>query len=174
MQIKHRIATAVATVSAAVVLGSSAFAAGSGYAPTPTPVPSGTPGGYTKVVTVVTISPSSGKVTIVFRIDGTPMRVVVLPHTFARKVQVVITEPKLNQVTRDLPHLGFAGYQAVAGFGFEAVNPAGHVYPWKFLKPVTVFLSNRRVGPGDRVLEWNRLGKLSTLPTPLFRPYLYP
>jgi hypothetical protein len=103
------------------------------------------------------------------RIDGTPVTVAVPPRAFPTTVQIVVTKPKLGQVSARLPKLGLPGYQAIAGVGVSVDNMAGHPYPQKFLKPLEIFVSNRRIGPGDRVLEWNLKGQVSVLPTPLIR-----
>ena len=170
MHLKHRITTAVATIGAVLISGSAAFAAGSGYSPTPSPVPPGTPGGYSHVVTVESVSPNQkSKTVVVVHVNHTKIDMVVSPHTFPIKVQIVVTSPKLGQVTHNLRKYHEGGYQAVAGIGVGVVTGSGHIYKGKFLKPVFVTAINSKIGPGDKVVEWNQRGTFSVLGKPLFR-----
>ena len=166
MQIKHRIMTAVATAGTAVLLGTAAYAAGSGYTPTTNPAPSGTPGGYSQVVTAETIPPNTTTTTtIAVKVDNIPVAVVVPPGTFSSPVQVVVTAPTLSQVTSGVQSLGYSGYTAVAGLGVSVVKSSGQLYKGSFLKPITVTVSNSNIGSGDRVVEWNAAGTFSKVPS---------
>lgn len=60
MRITYRLMAMASTAGALSLIGTVAHAAGSGYAPTTSPVPSGTPGGFTQVVTAVEPFPLCG------------------------------------------------------------------------------------------------------------------
>lgn len=162
MQFKHRMMTAVVTAGAAVLMGTAVYAAGSGYSPATNPAPSGTPGGYSQVVTAETISPSTTTPTkIPVKVDNIAVIIVVPPGTFSSPVQVVVTAPVLNQVTRGIQSLGYSGYSALAGLGISVVNTSGQPYKGSFLKPMSVSISNKKIGSGDQIVQWNAAGVFS-------------
>ena len=169
MPFKHRIAGVIAAMGAAVLLGSPVFAAGSGYNPGP-PVPPGTPGGYSKIVVVKTI-PLNKKTptTLEIVVNGSHLYLQIPPHAFKTKVELVITKPNLNAVTKNLYKYRLNGYKAVAGLGVEIVNLSGHLYKGKFLKPVFVTIKNKKIGYGDIVIGWNQSGKFFRVSKPLIR-----
>jgi len=151
--------------------GTVVYAAGSGYTPPTTPTSSGTPGGYTQVVTAVTVNPTSTTpATVSVTVDHTPVQVTVPPNAFTTPVQVVVTSPVLSQVTSALPNLGFSGFQAVAGLGINIVTPTGQTYPGAFRHPITVTVTNSAIGPGDRIAEWNSQGVFSTVANAVIKP----
>lgn len=144
--------------------GSVAFAAGSGYSPGSTTVPSGTPGGFTQVVTAQTISPTTTTTTNVSAtVDGSSTTMSVSPNTFPTSSQVVVTAPSLSQVTSSLSSLGFSGYSAIAGLGVNVVTLSGQPLTSTFLKPITVTVHNSSIKPGDKIVEWNAQGTFSTV-----------
>ncbi|WP_020375799.1 hypothetical protein [Sulfobacillus thermosulfidooxidans] len=164
MQVKHGLLTLLGSAGILAIFSTAVYAAGSGYTPTTNPVPSGTPGGYSQVVTAATISPTSTTPTTVsVKVDNTPATIVVAPGTFSQKVQVVVTSPVLSQVTSGVSSLGYAGYSAVAGIGINVVNSSGQPYSGTFLKPVSITVNNSAIEPGDRVVEWNAQGTFSTV-----------
>ncbi len=164
MRLKNRVLTVATAVGVASFIGSTVFAAGSGYTPTTNPVPAGTPGGYSQVVTAATVSPNAtSPTTVSVQVAGTPVKVVVAPGTFATPVQVVVTAPVLNQVTAGVAALGYSGYVALAGLGVNVVTSSGQPYQKTFLKPMTVTINNQKIGAGDRVVEWNAQGAFSTV-----------
>ncbi len=164
MQFKTRILTVASAVGVASLAGSAAFAAGSGYTPTTSPVPTGTPGGYSQVVTAETISPSATATTVMaVTVDGIPVHISVPAGTFSTPVQVIVTAPVLSQVTTGVSALGYSGYVAVAGLGVSVVTSSGKLYSGTFLKPITVTIDNPKIGAGDRVVEWNGQGTFSAV-----------
>ncbi len=169
MQLKHRILMAAALAAMTVSLGTAAFAAGTAYTTQPAPVPPGTPGGFKSVITVSSVSP---KVifpkSVAIKINGSPIHVYALPHSFRRPVQFVITDPNFKSIGGSLARLGYGRYKVVAGLGLSVVI-SGRSYGGNFLKPITIFALNKKIGPGDIVVGWNAQGKLFRVPTPLFR-----
>lgn len=162
MQLKHRMMTAAAAAGTAVLMGTAVYAAGSGYTPTTNPAPTGTPGGYSQVVTAETISPNATTTTTkTVKVDNIPVTVAVPPGTFSSSVQVVVTAPVLSQVTSGVQSLGFSGYTAIAGLGISVVKSSGQLYKGSFLKPISVTVSNSNIASGDRVVQWNAAGAFS-------------
>lgn len=164
MQMKHRLLTAATTLGAVAMFSTAAHAAGTGYVPTTSPVPSGTPGGFSQVITVKAIPANATTSTIVSAtVDNTPVRIVVPAGAFSIPVQLIVTAPVLSQITTGVSSLGYSGYSAVAGVGVNVVNSSGQPYPGTFLKPIGVSVSNSLIGSGDKVVEWNVQGAFSTV-----------
>ncbi|MCY0878154.1 MAG: hypothetical protein OWU84_04350 [Firmicutes bacterium] len=165
MPFPYRKIIGAAAMGAILSLSGVASAAGFGYVPTSIPVPPGTPGGFNRIVTVQTVVPTSNHfVTVAARVAGSPVRVVVPPHAFSGRVQIVVTQPDLAVVTDGVQHLHFRGWRAIAGVGVSVVTPTGHLDLKKFLKPITVIILNRRIRPDDRMVEWNAHGRFFPLP----------
>jgi hypothetical protein len=125
-----------------------AFAATAGRQSVPPPVTTPTPpGGFTFVLTTVTITPAGGVVGPV-TVDGTPVTVHVPAGAFPSDVQITITAPDLAEIT-PMP-----GFHVVAGVGV-GVSLNGSPYPGTFLEPVTVTFSSPRITPTSAVVVWN-------------------
>jgi hypothetical protein len=144
--------SAVALIGAAAASGTAAeaFAAtptgGGGYGPPPvtTPAP---PGGFTAVVTTVTIGPAGGTIGPV-SVDGTDLTVRIPAGTFPLPATVTVTAPDLSTITRP------AGFIAVAGAGIQiALN--GAAYPGTFLKPITAIFRSPLITASSDVVVWN-------------------
>lgn len=164
MQLWNKFALMSGAVGLIALGGAVAYAAGSGYTPGTTTVPSGTPGGFTQVVTAQTISPTTTTTTnISVAVDNTPVTVSITPGTFSTPAQVVVTSPVLSQVTSSLSSLGLPGYSAIAGLGVNVVNTSGLPLTGTFLKPLTVTVHNAAIKSGDKIVEWNAQGTFSTL-----------
>lgn len=163
MRLWNRLAL-FASIAGVVAMGSTvAYAAGSGYAPGTTTVPTGTPGGFTQVVTAQTITPTTKTTDISVSVDNTPASIAVATGTFSTTAQVVVTSPVLSQVTASLSSLGLPGYIAIAGLGINVVNTADLPLTGTFLKPITITVHNAAIKPGDKIVEWNAQGTFSTV-----------
>lgn len=169
MQLKHRITMVAAIATMTMSLGTAAFAAGTAYTTRPAPVPPGTPGGFKSVITVSNVSPKvKFPKSVDIKINGSPIHVYALPHSFRRPVQFVVTDANFKSIGGALARLGYGRYKVVAGLGMSVVINS-HTYGGNFLKPITIFALNKKIGPGDVVVGWNAKGKLFRVPTPLFR-----
>ena len=125
-----------------------AFAATAGRQSVPPPVTTPTPpGGFTAVITTVTITPAGGVVGPV-TVDGIPVTVHVPAGAFPSDVQITITAPHLAAITP------MAGFHLVAGVGV-GVSLNGAPYPGTFLRPVTVTFSSPMITPASAVVVWN-------------------
>jgi hypothetical protein len=135
--------TVVAWGAAGVALASTA---GRQSVPPPvtTPAP---PGGFTEVVTTVTITPAGGVVGPV-TVDGAQVTVDVPPGAFPVDVQLTITEPHLPAITPT------PGFTVTAGAGIQ-VTLNGSPYPGTFLKPVTVTFTSPNITASSQVVVWN-------------------
>lgn len=164
MPIKHRLLTIATALGGVGLFSTAAYAAGTGYTTTTSPVPSGTPGGYTQVVTAQTVLPNATtSTTISVTVDNSPTQIVVPPGAFSTPVQVIVTAPVLSQVTTGVASLGYSGYTAMAGLGVNVVTSSGQAYQGSFLKPIGVTVDNAQIGSSDKVVEWNAQGTFSTV-----------
>ncbi|MCY0909667.1 MAG: hypothetical protein OWR62_14900 [Sulfobacillus thermotolerans] len=169
MRLMNKVSLMSGIVGILALSGAAAYAAGFGYSPGTTTVPSGTPGGFTQVVTATTVSPTSTTTSnISVTVDNVPITIAVAPGTFSVPVQVVITAPILSQVTSSLSALGLGGYSTIAGLGVNVVNVSGQPLAGTFLKPVHVTVHNSAIKPGDKVVEWNAHGTFSTVTSATF------
>jgi hypothetical protein len=137
-------------LGAAVAFGTAGVASAStaGRQSVPPPVTTPTPpGGFTAVVTTVTITPAGGIVGPV-TVDGASVAVHVPAGAFPSDVQVTITEPHLAAI------MPMPGFHVVAGAGV-GVSLNGSPYPGTFLKPVTVTFSSPMITPASAVVVWN-------------------
>ena len=160
MKVKFNAMIGAVATAAMLMAGSAVYAAGSGYSPTPSPVPPGTPGGYSQVVTVVPLAPNkTTPTTIKVKVDGSGTQVTAPPHIFKKPLRFAVTAPKLNKINGSLKGLHYGNYKAIAGVGLAAVNPNGHPDTSYFPKWVTITISNKNIKPGDRIIGWNPNGK---------------
>ncbi len=164
MRLMNKVTMMSGIVGILALGGTAAYAAGFAYSPGTTTVPSGTPGGFTQVVTAKTVSPTSTTTTnIAVTVDNVPITVAVAPGTFSVPAQVVVTAPVLSQVTSSLSALGLVGYSAIAGLGVNVVSTSGQPIRGQFLKPVFLTVHNAAIKSGDKVVEWNARGTFSTV-----------
>lgn len=138
-------------IGMAAVLGtaSGAYAATgarSQYGP-PAPPVSPAPGGFTAVVTTVTVGPAGGTIGPV-DVDGTSTTVTVPAGAFPTTVTVTITAPDLAAITPT------AGFTVVNGAGI-LVDLSGSPYPGTFLKPLTATFAESRITAASVVVVWN-------------------
>jgi hypothetical protein len=137
-------------LGAAVALGTagvaSASTAGRQSVPPPvtTPAP---PGGFSAVVTTMTITPAGGTVGPV-TVNGVRLAVHVPAGAFPDDVLLTITAPDLAAIT-PMP-----GFHVVAGVGV-GISLNGAPYPGTFLKPVTVVFVSPMITPASAVMTWN-------------------
>lgn len=122
-----------------------ATASGSQYGPPP-PVTTPAPGGFTTVVTTVTIGPAGGTIGPV-AVDA-DVTVKVPAGAFATPMQVTLTAPVLSEIP------AHAGTTVVAGAGIT-VSQNGTKYQGTFLKPVTVTFTAPNITAASDVVVWN-------------------
>jgi hypothetical protein len=121
-----------------------AFAATS-YAPPPPPVT--VPGGYTAVVTSVTVGPAGGTVGPA-PCNGGLVTVTVPAGAFASPVQITVTCPSLSGIT-PLPH-----FTDDIGVGVQ-VTTGGTPFPGTFMKPLTATMAKPDITAASVGLVWN-------------------
>lgn len=114
----------------------------------PPPPPSGVPGGFSSVLTSVTIGASGGTVGPVTGPDGAAIMLTVPAGAFSSPVQISVTAPDLGAIA---PATGDA---VVAGVGVQ-VGRDGATYPGTFNKPITATISSSRISAGSVVDVWN-------------------
>ena len=146
-------------VGSAFVSASPAAAAG-GYSPS-SPIPSGTPGGFSQVVQVLSVAPSSQTDSITASVDGLQLQVQIPGNTFSSPVQVVITSPSNTSLDVVLPSIGLPGYVALGGVGITIENADGTPYVGTFANPVLVTIDNPAIGGGAKVVQLNGNGTYS-------------
>lgn len=137
------------SAAAAVVPAGTALAATSSesqYAPPPVTEPA-PEGGFTAVVTTVTIGPGGGTVGPV-PVAGGDVTVAVPPGAFPGTVTITVTAPDLATI----PPLG--GDTVVAGAGIT-VGLNGAPYPGTFLKPLTATFTSPSITAGSTATVWN-------------------
>ncbi len=133
-------AAAGAAVAAAVLAGGTAWAAGSGYGPTPgstTPVP----GGFTTVVTSQTVPTSGGSVQ--GSVGPEHFALDVPSGDFPSPVQITVTTPAVGQI----PH-GVTGIDISFAVGGQSLTGT-------LTKPVTLTIDNSGITATDVVEIWN-------------------
>ncbi len=116
------------------------------YGP-PAPPVSPAPGGFTAVVTTVTVGPAGGTVGPV-DVDGTSTTVTVPAGAFPATVTVTLTAPDLAAITP------VGGDSVVNGVGI-LVDLNGSPYPGTFLKPLTATLDDSKITAASVVVVWN-------------------
>ena len=140
---------------ATVALGAATLAiANAGQLPAqaaygPPPPPPNAPGGYTAVVTSVTVGPD-GRVIGPVEIDGCKVALTVPRGTFTTPVQITVTAPTVQGVGDG----GHPGYLPVCGVGV-LVQVKGKPYTGNFAHPLIPDISGPGITSGDRVGEWN-------------------
>jgi hypothetical protein len=110
-----------------------------------TPPPA--PGGFTAVVTTVTIGPAGGAIGPV-TVDGFTLDITIPANTFPEDVQITVTAPDLTTI----PPQG--GRTVVAGVGIT-VYEDGATYPGTFLKPITATFASPDITATSDVAVWN-------------------
>lgn len=148
---RHHLAQKLATVAlgAATLAIANAGQLPAGAAYGPPPPPPNAPGGYTAVVTSVTIGPD-GRVIGPVEIDGCRVALTVPRGTFTTRVQITITAPTVQGVGDG----GHPGYRPVCGVGV-LVQVNGKPYTGNFAHPLILDISGPGIRSRDRVGEWN-------------------
>lgn len=142
----------------------SAFAATGGYGPTSPTGPASTPGGYTSVIAVKTISAAGGSLNT--PVAGSTLTITAPPGALTPGDQIQVTAPSLRGVQTALPHTGFTGYRAVAGVGIGVRSASGARVTTTFAKPITVKLTGSALGvPGEKVLEFTGPSSVAVVPS---------
>src|SRR5580693_296633 len=138
----------IALIGAASVCGTAgiAAAAATAYGPPP-PATSVPPGGFTAVITTVSVGPAGGTIGPV-SVDGADLTVTVPRGAFPSVVQITVTAPDLSLITPP------AGITVVAGAGIQ-VTLNGAPYPGTFLKAVTATFRSSKIMPSSDVVVWN-------------------
>ena len=135
----------------AVAFGTSgaAFAATASrvsYGPPPAPAPA-PPGGFTGVLTTVTIGPGGGTIGPL-AVDGVDFLISIPAGAFPDLVQITVTGA--DPVTIPAP----AGFIVVVAVGIR-VTLNGSPYPGRFLKPLTGAFRSTRITASSDVTVWN-------------------
>lgn len=136
-------------VAAALGTGGQAFAATASpgsYGPPPPPV-AVPPGGFTAVVTTVSIGPAGGTIGPV-QVSGAELTITIPANTFPETVQFTVTAPDLSRITP------LSGYNNVSGAGI-LIMLNGAPYPTTFLKAVTATFTSSGLTPASVALVWN-------------------
>lgn len=138
----------IALIGAASVCGTAgiAAAAATAYGPPP-PATSVPPGGFTAVITTVSVGPAGGTIGPV-SVNGVELTVTVPRGAFPSVVQITVTAPDLGLITPP------AGITVVAGAGIQ-VTLNGAPYPGTFLKAVTATFRSSKIIPSSDVVVWN-------------------
>jgi hypothetical protein len=136
-------------VAAACATGGAALAATAsetGYGPPPvsTPLP---PGGFSTVITSVTISPAGGTVGP-FTVDGCTVTTTVPAGAFAMSVQITLTAPDLAAIPPQHHRV------VVCGEGIT-VSVNGVKFAGTFLKPITTTFGSPNITAASDVTIWN-------------------
>lgn len=137
------------SLAAASATGGAAFAAttsDSGYGPPPvsTPLP---PGGFSTIVTSVTIGPGGGTVGPL-TVDGCIVTTTVPAGAFAMSVQVTITAPDLADIPPQHHRM------VVCGAGIT-ISVNGVKFAGTFLKPITAVFGSPNITAASDVTIWN-------------------
>ncbi|WP_249010374.1 hypothetical protein [Conexibacter sp. DBS9H8] len=134
------------------------MAAGSGYGGTGTS--SGTPTGFSAVLTVKTFGPKGGR----FKVrHGGGTLVISEPKGAAKHLQIAITGGKIPVIRRDLPKY-LQRDKIITAFGIQLRQGARYT---SVKKPVTVSFSSRAIKKGEKVLVFDtKTGHFRVLGTP--------
>lgn len=116
------------------------------YGP-PAPPVAVPPGGFTAVVTSVSIGPAGGTIGPVL-VDGAELTITIPAGAFPETVQITVTAPDLAGIAP------LAGYGDMTGAGI-LVTLNGAPYPGTFLKPVTATFASAGITAASVVLVWN-------------------
>jgi len=123
-----------------------ATSAGSQYGP-PAVIKPASEGGFTAVITTVTIPTSGGTVGPV-AVAGASLTVSIPPGAFAEPVTITVTSPNLASIPP------MAGTRVVAGAGIT-VGLNGAPFPGTFLKPLTATFTSPNITAGSVATVWN-------------------
>lgn len=147
-KLSRMLALALLGSSALLLASAGAALAAGGYGPPPPPVPP-VPGGFSAVVTSVTIGPAGGTIGPV-RVDGFLDKIVVPPGAFPVPVQITVTAPNV----RAIGDAGFPGFEAISGVGIQ-VQRNGSPYRGAFRKPLKLDTTSPSLTRSDIVVRWN-------------------
>lgn len=135
-----------AAVGAPAGTALAATSAGSQYGPPAVTTPA-SQGGFTAVVTTVTI-PTTGGTIGPIAVDGAELTISIPPGAFPEPVTITVTAPDLATIPP------MAGTTVVAGAGIT-VGLNGAPYPGTFLKPITATFTSPNITAGSVVTVWN-------------------
>lgn len=141
------VTAAIAAAGAFCAAGPAGAATGAGRQYGPPPPPPGVPGGFTAIVTCMTIGPGGGTIGPAPS-DGSTVVLTIPAGAFTTPVQICITAPDLGAIP-PLP-----GDVVVTGFGVQ-VGLNGAPFPGTFLKPITATVSSPRITAASTVVVWN-------------------
>ena len=150
----------IVVVPASQAFGLTAFY---GTTPTPSPIPTSTPGGFSTVTQVTPISPSSSTQNVTTTIDGVQANISILPGTFTTNESVVFTSPSNSTLDSQLPSLGLGGYITVGGVAITIENSNGTAFSGNFAQPITLTITGSSINPSDKVVEFLPNGTSVTL-----------
>jgi hypothetical protein len=143
--------SAIAATLGLLLSGSAAFAAGSGYAPTGGTGVTNVPGGFSSVITAVSVL-ANQLANIHVTVLNASVGIIVSPGAFHQTATVVVTAPNLPSVAPGGAPAGLLNFYPVAGLGLGfQINATQTIIP---KGPITVTLQNPAIGPGDEVVEF--------------------
>jgi hypothetical protein len=145
---------ASAAIGGAALVAANAGVALADYGPPPPP---GTvPGGFSCVVTSVTVGPA-GRLIGPIRLAGVEATIDIRPNTFPIPVQITITEPDGAgggcQSGPGIGDGGVRGFTAVGGVGI-LIQQNGSPYTATLEAPISVRLGSSQIGPSSRIVVW--------------------
>ena len=135
-----------AAVGAPAGTALAATSAGSQYGP-PAVIKPASEGGFTAVITTVTIPTTGGTVGPV-AVAGAELTVSIPPNAFPQAVTITVTSPDLASIPP------MAGTTVTAGAGIT-VGLNGAPYPGTFLKPLTATFTSPNLTAASVATVWN-------------------
>jgi hypothetical protein len=146
---------ASAAIGGVVLLVGNSGIAQAAYGPSPAVAP--VPGGFYCIVTSQTVG-RGGKLIGPLSLDGLVATLRIGRGTFARPVQITITEPYGRGGTcqggAGVGDGGFRGWRAVGGVGI-LVQRDGSAYHHSFGRPFALRLASQSIAASSRIVAWN-------------------
>jgi len=140
----QKLATVALGAATLAVINPGMLPAQAAYVPPPTSTPP--PGGYTAVVTSVTVGPAGARIGPV-RIEGLLVTLTIPPGTFTTQVQITLTAPNLHGVIEP-------GFRAIGGVGV-LIEVNGKPYTGSFGHQLTLDISGAGINSRDHLAAWN-------------------
>lgn len=145
-----RSAALVGAAAGLMLSGSAAFAAPTGgYAPVGGPGVVNVPGGFSSVVSAMSITPHA-LVTTTLTVTHSTVGITIAPGAFSQPTIMVVTAPSLPNVAPGGRPAGLSNFYPVAGLGLGFQINATHISTPH--SSVTVTIKNPAIRPGDQVI----------------------
>jgi hypothetical protein len=140
----QKLATVALGAATLAVINPGMLPAQAAYVPPPTSTPA--PGGYTAVVTSVTVGPAGARIGPVL-IDGLLVTLTIPPGTFTTPVQITLTAPNVQGVSDP-------GFRDIGGVGV-LIEVNGKPYTGTFGHSLTLDISGAGITSRDHLAAWN-------------------